>query len=164
MKINNKKIKLVRVDNRLLHATVVLNWGSFVNVDTVIVIDDETYVDPFIEKVLQLSFPNKKLRMFSVNDLDKYFQVDSDKIENIIIIIKNVSLLREVVACNNPHIDEVQFPSPSSRLLLKPIESYFSKKDIENIKYLQEHKNIKFYFQTAPIDTKNYSYFEKNEK
>ena len=54
------KIKLVRVDNRLLHATVALNWNSFVNANFIAVVDPTHTDDPFLAKVLSLVFRRKK--------------------------------------------------------------------------------------------------------
>ena len=57
-------------------------------------------------------------------------------------------------------VDEMQLPYPASRVLLKKLSEYFSKEDIERIRFIQSRK-IKLYFQTTPFDNKDYSIFNK---
>lgn len=156
------KIKLVRVDNRLLHATVALNWNSFVNANFIAVIDPTHTNDPFFEKVLQLSFPTKNgLGIFSVDKLIEFLQEEREEREercNLMIIFKDISVLAEAVE-KGFYVPEIQLPYPASRILLKKIEDYFSETDLECIRTIQQ-KGIKFFFQTAPYDTKDYSIFK----
>lgn len=60
-------IKLVRIDSRLLHATVQLNWNQFINADQVWVVDPHYVTDPFIANVMQLCLPKTmKVNFYSV--------------------------------------------------------------------------------------------------
>ena len=36
------KIELIRVDNRLVHGQVGVTWVNALNIDTIVVVDDET--------------------------------------------------------------------------------------------------------------------------
>lgn len=40
------KIKLARIDKRLLHATVALNWNQFIDADNVLIVDPDYVNDP----------------------------------------------------------------------------------------------------------------------
>lgn len=53
----SKKVSLARIDKRLLHATVTLNWDPFIRVDYVAVVGSEYKNDPFTASVLQLCLP-----------------------------------------------------------------------------------------------------------
>ena len=55
---------------------------------------------------------------------------------------------------------EVQLPYPASRILLKKIDEYFTQEEMTAIREIQE-KGVKFFFQTTPMDTKDYSVFNK---
>lgn len=156
----SKKIKLVRVDKRLLHATVAINWNSFVNANYIAIIDPTHKNDPFLEKVLQLSFSNKsQVNLLSIDQLLDFLNKDVEEKYNIIIIFKNLAALKEAVQ-KGFEINEVQLPYPASRILLKRIEDYFSKEEIEAIHEIQA-QGVKFFFQTTPMDTKDYSIFNK---
>ena len=91
----SKKVKLVRVDKRLLHATVALNWNNFINASYIAIVDPTHKDDPFLEKVLQLSFSNKsKVSIFSVDQLLEFLAQDTEEKCNVMIIFKNICALR----------------------------------------------------------------------
>ena len=69
------KVKLVRVDNRLLHATVALNWSRFVNASQIIIVDEKSKGDLFFEQVLQLSLPSTiNVKILSADQLLAFHQ------------------------------------------------------------------------------------------
>ena len=130
-------IKLVRVDSRLLHATVQLNWNQFINADQVWVVSPHYVEDPFIANVMQLCLPKTmKVNFYSVEQLMEQLQMKA----NTKVII--------------------QLPYPASRVMLKSLTEYFSQEDIKRIRYIQE-QNIKLFFQTTPYDNKDYTIFTK---
>lgn len=153
------KIKLVRVDNRLLHATVALNWNSFVNANFIAIVDPSHIDDPFLTKVLQLSFPKKDgVGIFSVEQLLDFLAQDRDEKCNLMIIFKNLDILNEAVE-KGFQVKEVQLPYPASRVLIKKLDAYFSEKEIDMIRKMQR-KGVNFYLQTAPYDSKDYTIFK----
>lgn len=153
-------IKLVRIDQRLLHATVALNWNSFVNANFISVVDPKHADDPFFTEVIKLSFPDRnKVEFFSVKSFISFINEPREEKLNLMIIFENVHILREAVDLGLV-IKEVQTPYPASRYLLKKIEDYFSKEELADIRALQK-KKIRFYFQTTPYDTKEYSVFKQ---
>lgn len=157
------KIKLVRVDNRLLHATVALNWNSFVNANFIAVVDPTHTDDPFLAKVLQLSFPKKKgVGIFSVNQLLEFLQKDREEKCNLMIIFKDLEVLKEAID-KGFEISEVQLPYPASRVMIKQLDAYYSTEEIEAIRYMQT-KGTRFFLQTAPYDSKDYSIFKQTKK
>lgn len=153
------KIKLVRVDNRLLHATVALNWNSFVNANFIAIVDPSHIDDPFLTKVLQLSFPKKDgVGIFSIEQLLEFLAQDRDEKCNLMIIFKNLDILNEAVE-KGFQVKEVQLPYPASRVLIKKLDAYFSEKEIDMIRKMQR-KGVNFYLQTAPYDSKDYTIFK----
>ena len=153
------KIKLVRVDNRLLHATVALNWNSFVNANFIAVVDPSHNDDLFLAKVLQLSFPKKNgVGIFSVEQLIDFLGKDRDEKCNLMIIFKDLKVLQEAVD-KGFEASEIQLPYPASRVMIKKLDAYFTQDDIERIRYIQS-KGTNFFFQTAPHDSKDYSIFK----
>lgn len=47
------KIELTRIDNRLVHGQVGMTWGSTLNIDTIVVVDDLTAASGFAQKLMQ---------------------------------------------------------------------------------------------------------------
>ena len=59
------KIELIRVDNRLVHGQVGVSWSVSLNIDTIVVVDDETAQNPLSQKLMQ-TIALKDLRKFSI--------------------------------------------------------------------------------------------------
>ena len=147
------------MDNRLLHATVALNWNSFVNANFIAIVDPSHIDDPFLTKVLQLSFPKKDgVGIFSIEQLLDFLAQDRDEKCNLMIIFKNLDILNEAVE-KGFQVKEVQLPYPASRVLIKKLDAYFSEKEIDMIRKMQR-KGVNFYLQTAPYDSKDYTIFK----
>ena len=47
------RIELTRIDNRLVHGQVGLTWGSTLNIDTIVVVDNLTAASSFAQKLMQ---------------------------------------------------------------------------------------------------------------
>lgn len=151
-------IKLVRIDSRLLHATVQLNWNQFINADQVWVVDPHFVTDPFIVNVMQLCLPKTmKVNFYSVEQfIDRINENPSIK---VMIIFPNLEIVKQAVA-KGFKVKEIQMPYPAVRVMLKSLSEYFPDEDIERIRFIQEH-DIKLFFQTTPYDNKDYSIFKK---
>ncbi len=151
-------IKLVRIDSRLLHATVQLNWNQFVNADQIWVVDPHYVQDPFIANVMQLCLPKTmKVNFYSVEQFIE--KVNENAPIKVMVIFPNLDIVKQAVS-QGFYVEEIQLPYPASRVMLKKLSEYFSKEDIERIRFIQEH-NIKLFFQTTPYDNKDYSIFKK---
>ena len=151
-------IKLVRIDSRLLHATVQLNWNQFVNADQIWVVDPHYVQDPFIANVMQLCLPKTmKVNFYSVEQFIE--KVNENAPIKVMVIFPNLDIVKQAVS-QGFYVEEIQLPYQASRVMLKKLSEYFSKEDIERIRFIQEH-NIKLFFQTTPYDNKDYSIFKK---
>lgn len=151
-------IKLVRIDSRLLHATVQLNWNQFVNADQIWVVDPHYVEDSFIANVMQLCLPKTmKVNFYSVEQFIE--KVNENMPIKVMVIFPNLDIVTQAVE-QGFYVEEIQLPYPASRVMLKTLSEYFSKEDIERIRFIQEH-NIKLFFQTTPYDNKDYSIFKK---
>lgn len=154
------KIKLARIDKRLLHATVALNWNQFLNANYVVIVDPNYSNDPFIIKVMQLCLPEPmKVKIFSIKELLDFIENGSSTKRNLMVIFKDLEVAKDAVEAGF-RVKEIQMPYPASRIIIKKLSDFFSDKEIKYIRFIQE-KGIKFFFQTAPMDNKEYSVFRK---
>lgn len=154
-------IKLARVDKRLLHATVALNWNQFVNANYAVIVDPTYSKDPFITKVMQLCLPEPmKVKIFSVEELIAFINEDSITTKrNLMVIFKDLAIAKEAVE-SGFKTKEIQIPYPASRIVIKKLSDFFNEKEIEYIRFIQ-NRGVKLFFQTAPLDNKEYSVFTK---
>lgn len=152
------KIKLARIDKRLLHATVALNWNQFIDADNVLIVDPDYVNDPFIADVMQLCLPKTmKVKIFSIEQFLEY--INEGRNIKAMVIFPNLSVACDAVKAGF-RTKEIQMPYPASRMMIKSLSDYFSEEDIEKIRYIQS-QGIRMFFQTAPFDTKDYSIFKK---
>lgn len=152
------KIKLARIDKRLLHATVALNWNQFIDADNVLIVDSDYVNDPFIADVMQLCLPKTmKVKIFSIEQFLEY--INEGRNIKAMVIFPNLSVACDAVKAGF-RTKEIQMPYPASRMMIKSLSDYFSEEDIEKIRYIQS-QGIRMFFQTAPFDNKDYSIFKK---
>ena len=152
------KIKLARIDKRLLHATVALNWNQFIDADNVLIVDPDYVNDPFIADVMQLCLPKTmKVKIFSIEQFLE--SINEGRNIKAMVIFPNLSVACDAVKAGF-RTKEIQMPYPASRMMIKSLSDYFSEEDIEKIRYIQS-QGIRMFFQTAPFDNKDYSIFKK---
>ena len=152
------KIKLARIDKRLLHATVALNWNQFIDADNVLIVDPDYVNDPFIADVMQLCLPKTmKVKIFSIEQFLEY--INEGRNIKAMVIFPNLSVACDAVKAGF-RTKEIQMPYPASRMMIKSLSDYFSEEDIEKIRYIQS-QGIRMFFRTAPFDNKDYSIFKK---
>ena len=155
-------IKLIRIDKRLIHATIALNWCQFLNVKNIVLVDPQYDNDPFLTKVLRLSLSkNMNLEIMDIDSFLAFYEHQSqfEDAQNAIVIFKSVA---ELVACCEKGFQpqEVQIPNPASQLLIRNLEDYYSENEMTLFKQLL-NRNIDLYFQTAPHDAKLYAIFNR---
>ena len=156
----NTKIKLVRIDSRLLHATVALNWNKFVNANYAIIVDSNYNKDPFLVKVMKLCLPKPmEVKIFSPSELIEFLSEDTNEKRHLMIIFKNLKIAEEAVELGFWY-KEIQIPYPASRIMMKKLPDFFSVSEINCIRILQQN-SIKLFFQTSPMDNKEYAIFLK---
>lgn len=156
------KIKLVRVDSRLLHSTIVLSWSRFLNINYFLIVDNNRHINDFYYQVLKLGIPeNKELKIIPTDllkiTLNKLRHADTKY--NIILVFSSYETLLEAIEKGFNYLD-IQVPYRSSRLTVTGLEKQFSGKDISLIKECQK-RGVKFYFQTTPYEDRNYGPFKK---
>ncbi|MEG0274588.1 PTS sugar transporter subunit IIB [Amedibacillus sp. YH-ame10] len=151
-------IKLARIDKRLLHATVALNWNQFIDADNVLIVDPDYVNDPFLADVMQLCLPKTmRVKIFSVEQFLEF--IKGDRHIKAMVIFSNLNVAYEAVKAGF-RTNELQLPYPASRMMMKSLSDYFNEEEIRYIRYIQE-QGIKLFFQTAPFDNKDYSIFKK---
>ena len=95
----SKKVSLARIDKRLLHATVTLNWDPFIRVDYVAVVGSEYKNDPFTASVLQLCLPRTmKVKILKEEELMEFLELnEGPKAYRVLVIFKDLETARKCV-------------------------------------------------------------------
>jgi PTS system mannose-specific IIB component len=100
-----------------------------------------------------------KVKIFSVEELIAFIDEENMTKRNLIVIFNNLATAKRAVEAGFK-TKEIQIPYPASRIVIKKLSDFFSEEEIQFIRFIQE-KGIKLFFQTAPLDNKEYSVFTK---
>lgn len=151
------KIKLVRLDYRLLHGQVVFSWINSVGAQRIIVVDNAAANDPVRQNALKLAKPpGVRLNIFSVERaLSKMAKLNTLG-ENVMFIFGNVHELLEF--CQSYHFDEVNFGAAANHDGAQPVGGkdssvFFDSEEIADARKILE-LGIKVYEQQTPTQTR----------
>lgn len=145
------EIKLIRVDNRLVHGQVGMSWTSALDVDTIVVVDDEVVHSSFPQKLMMsiAKAANVKMRFYGIDSfMDALDERDSSqKLFLVVRTIQTARLLAEKglpgqsLNIGNIHYEKGRCP------LNKRI--YLTEEDVNDLNYLNE-KGYQIFYQDVP--------------
>lgn len=91
-----KKIILARVDERLLHGQVVVNWLPAYDIDEIIIVDDEIANDDFLIDITMAAAPKGiSVIVFAENELDKLSTVETSN--NSLLLSKSIIVISRLL-------------------------------------------------------------------
>lgn len=145
------RIVLTRVDNRLVHGQVGVTWTSSLVVDTIVVVDDEVLFDRIRQRVMEsvAKVANVTIRFYSVEEfIQTYERVQSH--QKLFLVVKDVHIVRQLKEAKIP-IQQVNLGNMHFERGKVPINRkvYVNDQDIEDLQYLIEQETY-VYFQDVP--------------
>lgn len=148
-------IKLVRIDDRLVHGQVALVWTPSLGVDCLIVANDKVAKDEFLKMTLSFAKPaNSKLLIKSLADTITFLSDSQNQNLKIMLIINSVQDAL-TLADSLPEITSVNFGGirgkEGSRLISKAVA--VTDADITLIRQLIG-KGIELEVRQVPTDKK----------
>lgn len=153
-------IKMLRIDDRLLHGQVVFMWRKHLGVKGIVVANDEILNDPIQMVAVKLAVPDDiKLLIKGVDDAIKILNDPRGQNMGILVVVKDpIDAVHVMRKLENPAQVEVMNIGNSGRIQKegkKPLtkEVYVDKKDVEALEELVEY-NIPFYIQMVPTENK----------
>lgn len=81
------KIKMVRIDYRMVHGQIVAKWIKFRPVDRLILADDALVDDPFMGDIYRMAVPDKEVDIVKLADAGAAIEQTDD---TIMLIFKDV--------------------------------------------------------------------------
>ena len=132
------RIELTRIDNRLVHGQVGLTWGSTLNIDTIVVVDNLTAASSFAQKLMQIRFytVHDFIRAYNDNTShQKLFVVVQSPHEARLLVEAGIELKR--VNVGNMHYEKGRVAFNRKVYLTQP--------DIEDINYMISQGTEVFY-------------------
>lgn len=145
------KIILTRIDNRLVHGQVGVTWASTLDIDTIVVID-ENVVQSAIGCKLMKSIAitaNKAIRFYSIDKFVNAFN-NTNSNQKLFLVVANPNTARQLVEKGIP-IRTVNVGNMHYQRGKVPVnrKMYVDEKEIEDFNYLIDHK-VDVYYQDIP--------------
>lgn len=147
-------IKLVRIDDRLIHGQVAFAWIKFANAKYLVVADDVVVKDSMQQMLLRLAAPKTvSLQMLSLNDSIKFCEEHEN--DSIFLIVRNPENMLKLVE-GGLKISEINLGNISlskselpRKTLLKNI--HVTEQDVTCLRTIAD-KGINIYIKLIPED------------
>lgn len=82
------KLKMVRVDYRMVHGQIVAKWIKFRPVDRLILADDSLVDDPFMGDIYRMAVPDREVDIVRLGDVQTAIERKND---TVLLIFKDVA-------------------------------------------------------------------------
>lgn len=144
------RIRMARIDDRLMHGQIIIKWLSTEKYNKVIIVDDETASDPVLESVLRFIFPKDiRLEIFSIQCGIEAIKTQKPE-DNVILLAKNLLVLYKMYqkGVKFQTINIGRIPAGADKKMLQP-NVYLSNEDIKIIRSFQKEE-IPIIIQMVP--------------
>lgn len=143
-------IKLVRVDNRLVHGQVGITWTNTLNIDTIVVVDDEVAVSSFPQRLMLnvAKAANVKIRFYAVNDFIKALQNESR--QKLFVVVKTIQVAKQL-AMAKIEVEKINIGNIHYEKGRKPFNKkvYLTNEDVEDLNYIS-NQGYHVFYQDVP--------------
>ncbi len=147
-------VKLLRVDERLLHGQVAVTWVSNVGASSILIANDEVMTNETSKMALQMAKPlGTKLAIRSIEDGAALLNDERTKDISIFVIVRTIAdALRLVQLTDTVKIVNIGGvkKKEGSRMIAAAV--FISDEDIENLKTLSGYVD-KVEFRMVPSDS-----------
>ncbi|MEA4811571.1 MAG: PTS sugar transporter subunit IIB [Anaerolineaceae bacterium] len=90
-------VKLIRIDERLVHGQVITSWSKLYGINKIVVVDDDIAGDPFMSQVITLSAQaGMEILILEVIKAIDYLQ-DTSTTGNIMLLAKSPKAILQMI-------------------------------------------------------------------
>lgn len=147
-----KMLKIVRLDDRLVHGQIINNWCTNEDITEIIVVNKEVANNELRKTIIQMSVPQEINILFcDVNDALDIYEEESNY-EKLMMVFGNPFEIIEFIEgggkLNSINIGGISFKKGRSRL---STALYVNEEELEALKKIYE-KNIELEIRILPTD------------
>ena len=161
-------IQLIRVDNRLVHGQVGVSWVNSLDIDTIVVVDNDTVNDIVPKKLMSniAKASNVKISFYSVDNFLNVYKNNNSN-QKLFVVVRKIATVYELckkgleaqsVNIGNIHYEKGRFPFNK--------KVYLNQEDVDEINCLLD-KGYDIFFQDVPgtsVEKFNHLIFEKMKR
>lgn len=146
-------IKMVRIDDRLIHGQIVAAWSKSLSINRIWIIDDEVSKNQFLVNVMKMVAPaDTQLLITGTDKIEELAKDYDESSKNTLVLVKTPEVAEKLFDSNisfrELNVGGMGANSERSKLF-KNISASESEK--ETLSRLQE-KGVNVYFQVTPND------------
>ena len=148
-------LKLVRIDDRLVHGQVAFTWTPALGIDCIIVANDRSAADEFLKMTMGLAKPaGVRLLIKSLKDVPSYINDPKNKQSQVLVLIDSVKDAHALCAAL-PEIRSVNFGGLRAKTGSKPISKAIALTD-QDMALVREllQQGIELEVRQVPTDKK----------
>lgn len=148
-------LKLVRIDDRLVHGQVAFTWTPALGIDCIIVANDRSAVDEFLKMTMGLAKPaGVRLLIKPLKDVPTYINDPKNKQSQVLVLIDSVKDAHALCAAL-PEIRSVNFGGLRAKTGSKPISKAIALTD-QDMALVREllQQGIELEVRQVPTDKK----------
>ncbi|MGX7071587.1 PTS system mannose/fructose/N-acetylgalactosamine-transporter subunit IIB [Helcococcus kunzii] len=147
-------IKIINIDDRLIHGQVATTWIKDFGVESVIIVDNKTANDPIQKKIAGLAVPGVQVVIFSVEKFLQVIKKTTIKKPTMLLFANPVELLevkKGGLDFDYVNISGMRF-NPNRKRLLKNVS--VTDEELVALKELINEQGVNVYTQTTTRDEK----------
>lgn len=144
-------IKMIRIDDRLIHGQIVTAWAKNLNAGKIWIVDDGVAQDDFIKGVMQMVAPSdRELIISGIAEVPALLEKLDGEGDNVLILVKYPYVAQEIFKAG-VKLKELNIggmgASAERKKLFKNISASQAEKD--TLKEIQD-SGVDVYFQVTP--------------
>ena len=147
-------IKIINIDDRLIHGQVATTWIKDFGVESVIIVDNKTANDPIQKKIAGLAVPGVQVVIFTVDKFLEVIKKTTIKKPTMLLFANPIELLavkRGGLDFDYVNISGMRF-NPNRKRLLKNVS--VTPEELEALRELIDVEHVEVYTQTTTRDEK----------
>lgn len=155
-------IKMLRIDDRLIHGQIVTAWAKNIQAEKIWIVDDGVAKDDFVKGIMHMVAPgDRELIITGLADMPSMAEKLDSELGNTLILVKFPYVAKEIfkagIKLNELNIGEIG-ASPERQKLFKNISA--SEAEKQTLKEIQD-MGINVFFQVTPDEKRTQFSYEK---
>ena len=155
-------IKMLRIDDRLIHGQIVTAWAKNIQAEKIWIVDDGVTKDDFVKGIMHMVAPgDRELIITGLADMPSMAEKLDSELGNTLILVKFPYVAKEIfkagIKLNELNIGGIG-ASPERQKLFKNISA--SEAEKQTLKEIQD-MGINVFFQVTPDEKRTQFSYEK---